>query len=96
VLEYYGESVHQKLADLADLIGISRTDDTDSLKSKRFIEAIKKLNHEMNIPNKLDCIQEHDLPLMVERAFQEANPLYPVPRILDKYDLYNIYEMIKE
>lgn len=96
VLEYYGESVHQKLAELADLIGISRTDDSNSLKAQTFIEAIKKLNHDMNIPNKLGCVRDQDLPLMVDRAFQEANPLYPVPRILNKHDLYKIYEMIKE
>jgi alcohol dehydrogenase len=96
VLEYYGESVHQKLAELADLTGVSSTGDPDSRKAQTFIEAIKKLNHDMNIPNKLDCILDQDLPLMVERAFQEANPLYPVPKILDKHDLYKLYEMIKE
>lgn len=96
VLEYYGESVHQKLAELADLIGITKEDDTDSLKAQKFIEAIKKLNHDMNIPNKLDCFMDQDLPLMVDRAFQEANPLYPVPKILNKQDLFKLYEMIKE
>lgn len=33
---------------------------------------------------------------MVDRAFREANPLYPVPKILDKHDLFSLYEMIKE
>lgn len=96
VLEYYGESVHQRLAELADLIGISSADETDSLKAQKFIEAIKKLNRDMKIPNSFDCLQNQDLPIMVERAFREANPLYPVPKILDKHDLFRLYEMIKE
>jgi len=33
---------------------------------------------------------------MVERAFAEANPLYPVPRILFKDDLFQLYQLIKE
>jgi alcohol dehydrogenase len=96
VLEYYGESVHQPLAELADLIGITTAKETDSLKAQKFIEAIKKLNRDMNIPNTFDCLLNQDLPIMVDRAFREANPLYPVPKILDKHDLFRLYEMIKE
>lgn len=95
VLEYYGESVHQPLAELADIVGITTVDDATSLKAKKFIEAIKKLNRDMNIPNTFDCLMEQDLPIMVDRAFREANPLYPVPKILDKHDLFNLYKMIK-
>ncbi|MCM3600910.1 iron-containing alcohol dehydrogenase [Robertmurraya korlensis] len=96
VLEYYGESVHQPLAELADLIGITTVDETDSYKAQKFIEEIKKLNWDMNIPNTFDCLRNQDLPIMVDRAFREANPLYPVPKILDKHDLFRLYEMIKE
>jgi len=96
VLEYYGESVHQPLAELADLIGMTSADETDSLKAQKFIEAIKKLNQDMKIPSSFDCLQNRDLPMMVDRAFREANPLYPVPKILDKHDLFRLYEMIKE
>ena len=34
----------------------------------------------------LEQIQEKDLPILVERALKEANPLYPVPKIMDKKD----------
>ena len=50
----------------------------------------------MNIPTKISGILEKDIPLMVERAYKESNPLYPVPRILSKQDLTKIYYMIKE
>ncbi|KAA0544630.1 iron-containing alcohol dehydrogenase [Bacillus sp. BGMRC 2118] len=96
VLDYYGESVHKPLAELADLVGISKESETDEQKAQAFIEAIRKLNASMNIPNKISGIVDQDIPIMVERALQEANPLYPVPKILRKDDLFKLYEMIKE
>src|SRR5699024_1348752 len=82
VLEYYGKSVHQPLAELADAINISRPDDTNEQKANKFIEAIKELNNRMDIPNRVDGIIDNDIPTMVQRALEEGNPLYPVPKIL--------------
>ncbi|HQD91520.1 MAG TPA: iron-containing alcohol dehydrogenase [Syntrophomonadaceae bacterium] len=96
VLEYYGESVHRSLAELADLIGISGPSDSVDKKAFRFIKAIEAMNANMQIPKKIRGIQEKDIELMVEQANREANPLYPVPRILTKQDLTNIYDLIRE
>ncbi|WHY88818.1 iron-containing alcohol dehydrogenase [Neobacillus novalis] len=96
VLEYYGESVHKPLAELAELVGIVDPADTTEQKAVRFIEAIKKLNDSMAIPKKVSGIVERDIPVMVERALKEANPLYPVPRILNKDDIFTLYQLIKE
>ncbi|WP_066304779.1 iron-containing alcohol dehydrogenase [Bacillus sp. FJAT-29814] len=96
VLEYYGESVHKPLAELADVVGLGVPSDTEELKAKKFIEAVKQLNNKMNIPEKVSGIVDSDIPLMVERALKEANPLYPVPKILYKDDLLKLYHMIKE
>ena len=30
----------------------------------------------MNIPEKFDFIKEEDLPILIERALKEGNPLY--------------------
>ncbi|MBO0960597.1 iron-containing alcohol dehydrogenase [Neobacillus sp. MM2021_6] len=96
VLEYYGESVHKPLAELAEVVGIGKHNDSVREKAVNFIEAIKKLNENMEIPKKVSGIVDTDIPLMVERALKEANPLYPVPRILNKDDLFNLYQLIKE
>lgn len=96
VLEYYGKSVYKPLSELADLVGIGELNDNNEQKAKKFIEAIKSLNESMNIPQKISGIVEKDIPVMVERAFKEANPTYPVPKILTKKDLFNIYHLIKE
>ncbi len=85
VLEYYGESAHKRLAKLAVIAGV-KTDGTDKEKAEAFIEAIKTLNKNMNIPDSFDMVQEKDIPVIVERALKEGNPLYPVPKIMDKAD----------
>lgn len=95
VLEYYGKSIHQPLAELADAINISRPDDTNEQKANKFIEAIKELNNRMDIPNRMDGIIDNDIPTMVQRALEEGNPLYPVPKILFEEDIAKLFQTIK-
>jgi len=95
VLEYYGESVYTPLAELADIVGISEQTDSIEQKAKKFIRAIRELNERMEIPSVINCIIDHDIPVLVERALKEANPLYPVPRILYKQDMLKLIQMIK-
>ena len=84
VLDYYGEAAYDRLADLADAVGISGADNAE--KAKKFIAAVRELNAKMNIPSSIDKIKEEDIPLIAERALAEGNPLYPVPKIMDKAD----------
>lgn len=86
VLEYYGESAYPQLAKLADIVGITSADMTVAEKGKKFIEQIKQMNKNMDIPDKFDMIEEKDIPTLVKRALKEANPLYPVPKIMDEED----------
>lgn len=95
VLEYYGASVYKPLAELSDLLKIGHASDTNERKAKTFIQVIKQLNEKMAIPQTFDCIEEADIPTMVERAFKEANPLYPVPKIFSRTDLLAIFRIIR-
>lgn len=96
VLKYYGNAVHRPLAELADLVGITHPRDSEEVKCNKFIKAIKLMNDKMDIPETISSIESKDIPFMVERAYHEANPLYPVPRILSKKDLETLYILIKE
>ncbi len=89
VLKYYGKSAHSKLAQLADIVGI----DGISVQNKadKFIDSILQLNAKLNIPSTIDSIQSADIPTMVDNAYKEAVPLYPVPKLLDKTTLSDIY-----
>lgn len=92
VLRAYGETCERELASLAMIIGLKESDD-HSL-AQAFIAKICELNKLFDIPEKLDCIRECDLDRMAERADKEANPLYPVPKLLDKTELKQIYKQI--
>jgi alcohol dehydrogenase len=94
VLDFYGEAAHQPLAELADLIGISRGQ-TKKQQAEAFIQWIKDLNEKMGIPTKIEGILKKDIPQMVERALAEANPLYPVPVIMNKKEMAFLYMAIK-
>lgn len=84
VLEFYGEIIHQRLAELADIAGVTTPDQDDSEKATVFIAAIKGLNNKMGIPEHLEGIKEDDIPLIVKRVLKEANLHYPVPYIMNE------------
>ena len=95
VLEWYGAAVHKPLAELAELIGVSKPGMSRAAKARAFIEAVKALNQRMNIPNKFDCIKDQDIPLIAERALLECNPTYPVPKIMSKNDCMAVIRSLK-
>jgi len=84
VLESYGKTVHKQLAELADVVNLSG--ETAQQKAQAFIKAIRELNAHMDIPETVDFIVGSDIPVMVDRAYHEANPGYPVPRIFTRKD----------
>jgi len=94
VLEYYGASIHGQLAELADVLAMGSPADTHAQKAAMFIKAIKELSQKMNIPQKIDNILAEDIPLLIEHAWKEATPLYPVPKLLSKNDLNSILYLI--
>lgn len=91
VLEAYGKSIEKPLAELYDIAGLEYNAKSREEKAKAFIQYIKDMNKSMNIPEKVVEIKKCDIPEMVKRADKEANPTYPVPRIMTKKELYNIY-----
>ncbi len=84
VLDYFGESAHAPLARLADIAGVSSAGQSVTEKAEAFVASIRGLNRRMAIPEGFEQIREEDIPLIVERAFREAHPLYPVPRIMSR------------
>lgn len=86
VLDYFGESAYKRLAELADIAGVSGSACGEREKAKNFIAAIRRMNKEMGIPDKFEEIKDEDIQLIAERALLEGNPLYPVPKIMDLED----------
>ena len=96
VLEEYGVSAHKKLHELGVAAGVSTESDTHEVGAKKFIEAVKGLNARMNIPTTLKGIKSEDIPELARHAEKEANPLYPVPKLMTSRELEVFYHKISE
>ena len=91
VLEAYGESAHKKLHRLGVIAGVCDENESDRAGTEKFIEAVKALNKSIGIPNKLAGIRREDIPVMAAHAAREANPLYPVPKLMTQDELAEFY-----
>ncbi|MBO5256378.1 MAG: alcohol dehydrogenase, partial [Clostridia bacterium] len=49
-----------------------------------------------NIPETLSGILEKDIPTMARHADREANPLYPVPKLMDARELEIFYYTVAD
>ena len=94
VLEGYGASAHKKLHKLGIAAGICTEQDTPADGARSFIAAICLLNERMGIPKTIDGIRRDDIPILSAQAAHEANPLYPVPRLMDAAELTPFLNMI--
>ena len=94
VLESYGSCIHRKLHDLAVAAGVASPQEEDAGAAAKFIRAIRQLNARMGIPETLDGIRPEDIPVMAAHAEKEANPLYPVPRLMTREELTFFYEQV--
>lgn len=96
VLECYGKSAYKKLHKLGIVAGVAEENDTHQEGAEKFIRAIKALNCAMQIPNKLSGIRKEDIPVMAKHAEKEANPLYPVPKLMTQKELECFYHQIAD
>jgi len=93
VLEAFGAAASKKLANLAELVGISSG--TEQEKAKAFIASIREMNQKMNIPNKVAELQEKDFKTLTSRAVKEGNPTYPVPVIWEEKEFEEVLKWLK-
>ena len=94
ILESYGEKIHKKLSRLAIAAGLADEDTPCGEAAGRFIQAIKDMKKRFGIGDKIPEIQETDIPKLAHYADKEANPLYPVPVLLDASELEQFYHML--
>lgn len=96
VLDAYGKSAYKPLAKLARISGVASKEDKNSVAAKRFIQAVRKLNDSLSIPATFEGkINEQDFDELASRADKEANPLYPVPKLMNRNELKQIYYKVK-
>lgn len=80
-----GPYVYDKLAEIADYVGITGSSDED--KAKKFIAEVEAMNARMEIPTGFDCIKDEDIPWIAEHCIAEVLPTYPVKQIFTQAEL---------
>lgn len=96
ILEAYGDSAHKKCKDIAISMHLADENTPENVAAERLIAEIRRMNADMNIPTKLPGIQAADIPKLAKYADKEANPLYPVPKLMDAKALERFYYDVME
>ena len=96
VLEAYGQTAFRPLHALAVAVGISDWRESDEQGAKKFIEAVRQMKRDLNIGDTIPDIQKKDIPALARKAEKEANPLYPVPKLMTAKQLEELYYMVME
>ena len=96
VLESYGSSIYNKAKDIAIAMGIAQADTSADIATRDLIAKIRQMNTSMGIPTKLQGIREEDIPKLAAFAAKEANPLYPVPKLMNRKELERFYYDVME
>ena len=93
-LEEYGASCHKSLAKLARKANLATEEDSNSTAAEKFIAWVKEMNAAMSIPTSIPEIRREDIPALAAHAVRESNPLYPVPKLMDRQELEAMYEKL--
>ena len=91
VLRAYGASIHKPLRLLAGAAGLADRETPEAAAAERFIRGVEALNRELGIPSRLSGIRPEDVDALSRNADREGNPLYPVPRLMDRRELRQLY-----
>ena len=91
VLEAYGPSAHKKLHKLAEAAGLCDGSESHEEGAKRFIQAIRDMKQEFHLEDSAIQVAPRDIPRLSYFASREANPLYPVPKLMNRKELEQFY-----
>ena len=94
VLREYGSCIDKKLHRLAIAAGLADKNTPDHEAAELFIRAIEEMKERFGIVNIVKEIQETDILKLAHYADKEANPLYPVPKLMDASELEKFYYML--
>ena len=91
VLEAYGPCIHKKLYHLAVAARVAEKDTPYDVAAENFIQAVKDMKTRFGIGDTIEEIWEDDISKLARYADQEANPLYPVPVLMNAKELEKFY-----
>lgn len=84
VLDYSKPKCARRLAELAEACGMKQGNESVGDLADKFINHIRKMNADFDIPEKVDKLQTRDIPAIADAALKEARFTYGVPRYMDQ------------
>ncbi len=95
ILRKFGRKIYKKLWEMGVYAELFNKTVSKEVGAKIFIEHIESMNKSMNIPTKIEVIEEKDISTLAKTAEREANPLYPVPVLFTSKQLEQVYYEVK-
>lgn len=91
VLRSYGPAVYPQLARLAQAAGLAMPGMDRQTAALAFLDGLDRLKARCGIGNTIPELRREDIPALARHADREANPLYPVPVLMDAKELEGIF-----
>lgn len=89
VLDRTVDHASASMAELADLLELSSSADSDRHKAKLFIDAVRHFIQSLDIPEKLDSLKAEDIPSIASKAVKESLQ-YPTPVLFSNSEMESI------
>lgn len=84
ILDFSLGATEPRLAELAVDTGLGAAEESDRELAHKFVSEIKRLCSKLDIPEKLDALEQKDIPAIVSGALKEAHYQYPVPKYMNR------------
>ena len=96
VLDAYGSAIYPRAKQLAIAMHLATEETSEAAATHKLISWIRWANRTMGLPDKLEAVKAEDVHQLSVYADQEANPLYPVPVLMDRRELERFYYDVME
>lgn len=94
VLEFYRPEADERLAELAELIGVASPGMSTSDKASAYIQALRDLNEKYSVSATIPQIKDEDFREIADAIYFESLP-YPVPKLIDDDTIFGILRKLQ-
>jgi alcohol dehydrogenase class IV len=86
VLDFYLDVAARQLSELAEACDLGRSGESEASNARAFVAAVRRLNASLGIPERIDRLTPSEIPDLAQRAIDEAQGTYPVPKYMSVAD----------
>ncbi len=84
ILDFSKDQIVERLAELAEVSGLKNGRESRAQLASKFINRIRSMLREFDIPDRLDALKQEDIPEIARLALEEAHQNYPVPKYMNQ------------